>query len=161
MTVLGTAAVDLRDLQVTHQPLSVNKMWLYISTQSDIGNGNPLQYSHLENTMDRGAWWATIRRVTKSQHTEATQHTYIYTYMCIYIKFEHGCSVVMGFPDGSVVKNLLAHEETQETQFQSLGQEDPLEEEMATHYNIPAWRIPRTEEPGGLQSVEFQRVGQD
>ena len=43
----------------------------------------------------------------------------------------------------------------------SLGQEDPLEEEMATHSSIHAWRIPWTEEPGGLQSIAFQRVGHD
>ena len=41
----------------------------------------------------------------------------------------------------------------------SLGQEYPLEEGMATHSSIPAWRIPWTEEPGGLQSMESQRVG--
>ena len=38
----------------------------------------------------------------------------------------------------------------------SLGEEDPLEEEMATRYNFPAWRIPGMEEPGGLQSMGFQ-----
>ena len=47
----------------------------------------------------------------------------------------------------------------QETQVQSLGQEDPLEKEMATHSSFLAWRIPWTEEPGGLQSIESQRVG--
>ena len=46
-----------------------------------------------------------------------------------------------------------------ETWVRSLGQEDPLEKEMATHSSIPAWRIPRTEEPGGLQSIELHRVG--
>ena len=46
----------------------------------------------------------------------------------------------------------------QETWVQSLGQEDPLEEEMATHSSILAWRIPWTEEPGGLQSMESQKV---
>ena len=46
------------------------------------------------------------------------------------------------------VKDLLAMQETQETQVRSLGQEDPLEEEMATHFSILAWRIPWTEEPG-------------
>jgi len=54
------------------------------------------------------------------------------------------------------VKNLPA---TQETQVQSLGQEDPLEKEMATHFLILAWRIPWTEEPVGLQSMGLQRVG--
>ena len=49
----------------------------------------------------------------------------------------------------------------QEMWVQSLGQEDPLEEDMATHFSIPAWRIPRTEEPGGLQSMELQRVEED
>ena len=43
----------------------------------------------------------------------------------------------------------------------SLDQEDPLEEGMATHSNILAWRVPWTEEPGGLQSVGSQRVGHD
>ena len=46
----------------------------------------------------------------------------------------------------------------QETQVQTLGQEDPLEKRMATHSSIPAWKIPWTEEPGGLQSVGLQRV---
>ena len=48
-----------------------------------------------------------------------------------------------------------------EIQVLSLDQEDPLEKEMATHSSIVAWRIPQTEEPGGLQSMELQRVGQD
>ena len=48
-----------------------------------------------------------------------------------------------------------------DTQVQSLGQEDPLEKEMATHSNILAWRIPWTEEPDGLQSMGSQRVGHD
>ena len=48
---------------------------------------------------------------------------------------------------GQMVKNLLA---MQETQAQSLGWEDPLEKEMATHSSILAWKIPWTEEPGGL-----------
>ena len=54
-----------------------------------------------------------------------------------------------GSPGGSVVTNLPA---VKETWVWSLGQEDPLEEEMATHSNILAWRTPWTEEPGGLQS---------
>ena len=45
----------------------------------------------------------------------------------------------------------------QEMQIQSLGQEDPLEKEMATHSSIPAWRIPWTEEPGGLESMGSQK----
>ena len=59
-----------------------------------------------------------------------------------------------GFPDGSnYLKNLLT---IQKTQIQSLGQEDPLEEGMATHSSVLAWRIPWTEEPGGQQSMGSQ-----
>ena len=50
-----------------------------------------------------------------------------------------------------MIKNLSA---MQEPQVQSLGQEDPLEEGMATHSSVPAWRIPRTEESGGLWLIE-------
>ena len=51
--------------------------------------------------------------------------------------------------------------EMQETRVPTLGWEDPLEKEMATHSSILAWRIPWTEEPGGLQSTGLQRVGHD
>ena len=49
-------------------------------------------------------------------------------------------------------------QDMQGTQFQSLGQVDPLEKEVAAHSGIRAWEIPRTEEPGGLQSISSQRV---
>ena len=52
-------------------------------------------------------------------------------------------------------------QEIQETWVRSLGQEDPLEEVMAAHSSILAWRIPRTEEPGELQSIGLRRVGHD
>ena len=57
-----------------------------------------------------------------------------------------------------MVKNLPA---VQETWVLSMGWEDPLEEGMATHSSIPAWRIPRTEESGGLKSKGLQRVRHD
>ena len=55
--------------------------------------------------------------------------------------------------EAQTVKNLTA---TQETWVRSLGREDPLEKEMATHSRILAWRIPWTEEPGGLRSMDSQ-----
>ena len=64
----------------------------------------------------------------------------------------------MGFPGSSAVKNLPT---VWETQVRSLGQENPLAYELATHSSILAWEIPWTEEPGGLQSMESQRVGHD
>ena len=68
----------------------------------------------------------------------------------------------IGLPDdpsslvAQLVKSLPA---MQETRLQSLGQEDPLEKEMATHYSILAWRIPWAEEPGELQSLASQELG--
>ena len=59
-----------------------------------------------------------------------------------------------GFPGAQIVKNLPA---TQETWVRSLDREDPMKE-MATHSSILAWRIPWTEDPGGLQSMGSQRV---
>ena len=63
-----------------------------------------------------------------------------------------------GFPGVSAIKNLLANAGAE---VRSLGREDPLEEDMATHSSILAWRIPWIEEPGGLQSMGSQRVGHD
>ena len=59
---------------------------------------------------------------------------------------------------GSAVKNPPA---IWEMRVRSLGGEDPLEEKMATHSSFPAWIIPWTEEPGGLQFTELQRVRHD
>ena len=61
----------------------------------------------------------------------------------------------------SAVKNLTTVQETEETRVGSLGQEDPLEKEMATRSSILAWKTPWTEEPSGLQSLGSQRVGHD
>ena len=60
----------------------------------------------------------------------------------------------MGFPNGSEVKNLPV---MQEIRVQSLGQEDPLEKEMADNSSVLAWKIPWTEKPRGLQSMGLQK----
>ena len=72
--------------------------------------------------------------------------------------FENYCCKKRGFPDGSAVKNPPA---VKETWVRSLIQEDPLEEEMGTDSSILAWKIPRTEELGGLQSAGLQGVRHD
>ena len=97
------------------------------------GKGYPLQYSGLQNSMD-----CIVHGVTKSRTRLSDFH---FTSLLV-----------------QTVKNLPA---MQETQVQSLGGEDPLEEGMATHSSILAWRIPGTEEPGGLQSIGSQRVRHD
>ena len=71
-------------------------------------------------------------------HTHTHTHTHIYTH------------TYMNFPGYSMVKNPPA---MQESWLRSLGQENPLEKEMATHSSILAWKIPWAEESGGLQSM--------
>ena len=68
---------------------------------------------------------------------------------------------VLGTERGLVAQMVKSLPVMRETWVQSLGREDPLEKQIATHSSILAWRIPWTEEPGGLQSVGSQRVGHD
>ena len=77
---------------------------------------------------------------------------YIYMYVCMYICIYRAALVVQ------TIKNLPA---MQETQVQSLGQENPLEKGMATHSSFLAWEISWTEEPSKLQSMGLQRVRHD
>ena len=79
------------------------------------GNGNPLQYSCLENPMDGGTWEAAVHGVAESR-TRLSDFTFIFHFLA-------------------------------------------LEKEMATHSSVLAWRIPGTEEPGGLPSMGSHRVG--
>ena len=81
------------------------------------GNGTPLQYSCLENPMDRGAWWAAVHGVAQSQ-TRLSDFTFTFHFHA-------------------------------------------LEEEMATHSSVLAWRIPGTAGPGGQPSMGSHRVGHD
>jgi len=91
--------------------------------------------------MGREAWYAAVHGVTKSQ-TQRRNWTEL--------KF-----IRWTFPMTQAVKNPSA---MQEVQVQSLGGEDPLKEEMATHSSILAWKIPWTEKPGGLQFIGSPRV---
>ena len=94
------------------------------------GKSYPLQYSELENPMD-----CIVHGVAKSWTWLSDFHFHLWESRAFLL--------------AQMVKNLPA---MRETQVQSLGWEDPLEKGMATHSSIPAWRIPWTEEPGGLQS---------
>ena len=76
-------------------------------------------------------------------------------------KLNQSCLEPGDFSDGVAIKNPPANAGDKVMQVQPLSQEDPLEESMATHSSILAWRTPQTEEPGGLQSMESQRVGHD
>ena len=100
--------------------------------------------------MDRGAWWATVQGVTKSR-TRLSNITHLMNKTAI--RLLNKSSLVT-----QTVNSLPA---VWEIWVQSLGWEDPLEKETATHSSIVAWRIPWMEEPGRLQSMGSQRVGHD
>ena len=75
---------------------------------------------------------------------------------------KHDLWALLGFPWASLVAQRVKHlPAMQETWVRSLGQEDPLEKEMATHYSNLAWKIPWTEKPGRLQSMGSKRVRHD
>ena len=103
-----------------------------------------------ENPRDEEAWWAAVYGVTESDTTEVTQQQQQQQYVAY--------SCLMDFPGGSDGKASAYNEEDG---VQSLGWEDPLEKEMATHSSTLAWKIPWTEECGRLQSMGLQRVGHD
>ena len=102
----------------------------------------------------------SFRQLHQTSNTDYSRvFVYVYTicYGNVYNLYVH-THIYMGFLGGSVVKNLPAK---QEMQVRSLGQEEPLEEEMATHCSALAWKMPWTEEPGGLQSMGSQRIRYD
>ena len=120
------------------------------------GNGNPFQYSCLDNPMDRGAWQDTVHGVTRNW-------TGLSDFISLHFTSLHFTSLHMGvsgsywcFPSDSDAKESAP---VQETRVRSPGQEDPLEKGVATHSSILAWRIPWTKEPCGLQSMGLQRIG--
>ena len=108
------------------------------------GNGNPLQYSCLENAMNRGAWWATVHGVAKSwtwlsdSHTHT--HTHTHTHHLWIIPLEFFLSIIHLFRwSASVVAQTVKNPPAMwETWVQSLGWGDPLEEGVATHSSILA-----------------------
>ena len=112
---------------------------LWFSISPGEGNGNPLQYSWLGNLTDRGAWQATVHRVSRVWHDLETKP-----------------------PPPPLItqqmKNLPARQELQETWVKCLGWEDPLEEGMATHSSILAEKIPCTE---GSGLMGLRRVGHE
>ena len=75
------------------------------------GNGNPLQYSCLENPMDRGAWWATVHRITKIW-TRLSNFTFTFTLLVIQIpsSYKDACHIGLGFPGSTMIKNLPAND---------------------------------------------------
>ena len=98
-------------------------------------------------------WYQKLMKTNTVNHNFWLLWPYFYIFALLV--FFNWSVVNLGFPGGSVVKNPPA---IPETWVRSLGQEDPLEKELASHSSIFAWEIPWTEEPGGLQSMGSQRV---
>ena len=115
------------------------------------GNGNPLQCSCLENPRDGEAWWAAVSGVAQSR----TRLKRLSSSISIFVEASatFSCAVQdlsRHFPVGASSKELLANagHVRDAGSINRLGREDPLEEGIATHSSILAWRIPWTEEPG-------------
>ena len=121
------------------------------------GNGNPFQCSCLENPRDRGAWWAAVYGVTqnwtwlKRLSNRGKLHGKITNTECLL------WSLIFIINTWSK----LCWESTFPCNHWKLQMLNSMEEGMATHSSVLAWRIPWTEEPGGLQSMGSQGVGQD
>ena len=111
------------------------------------GNGKPLQYSCIENPMN------SMKRQKDRTLKDELPRSVGTQYATGDIRLENNSSVQFS---SLVAQRLKCLPAMQETWVQSLGQEDPLEKEMATHSSILTWRIPRTEEPGRLQSMGSQ-----
>ena len=99
-----------------------------------------------------------IIHVRASVLLSSAEQRWQYLFLVVTVSIKEVVPIKWGLSGGSGVKNLPTE---QEMQIWSLGQEDLLEKEMATHSSILAWRITWTEEPGGLQSMGSQRVGHD
>ena len=104
--------------------------------------------------------WATELNWTEGIITHTHIHTCIWMYTCEWVCMcIHLCACMYTYWASLVAQRLKRLPPTRETWVRSLGQEDPLEKEMATHSSTLTWRILWTEEPGGLQSTGSQRVG--
>ena len=108
------------------------------------GNGNTLQYPLPGKFQGGGVWWAILHGVTESQ----TQSDFTF-FLSLSFSYNRASLVAQR------LKRLPA---MWETWVRSLGREDPLEKEMVTHSSILAWRIPWTEELGGLQSTGLKEL---
>ena len=138
------------------------------------GNGNPLQYSCLEYPMDGGAWRAAVHGMAKSQ-TQLSNFTFPFHFHALEKEIATHSSVLAwrilgteepgGLPSmgshrvGHDWSDLAAAADQLMTRVRFLGWEDPLQQGMATHSSILAWRIPWTEEPVTLQSGGSTKSG--
>ena len=92
-------------------------------------------------------------------HIHLKRHASAKVYTVLSVQLSEKVTTIWCFLDGSTVKESANN--AGDTRIWSLGLEDPLDDEMATHSSILAWKIPWTEEPGGLQPMGWQRVGHD
>ena len=139
---------DLSEVEIVEP-----EKWLCLETMD-------MNLSKLQEVVkDRKAWSAAVHGVTKSQ-TRLSDWTTTNQGIASATRTEvWNCSDLSRIWTSMVAQTVKCLPMTWETQVWSLGQEDPLEKETATHSSILAWKIPWTEDPGRLQSMGSQRVG--
>ena len=125
------------------------------------GNGNPLQYSCLENAVDRGAWWAAVHGVTKSR-TRLSNFTFTFHFHALEKEMSTHSIVlawrIPGTGEPGELPSMGSHRVGHDWNDLAAGK---TENAMAPHSSTLAWKMPWTEEPGGLQSMGLLRVGHD
>ena len=167
--------VSIGVLEVKNPPASagdVSDMGSILGSGRSSGGGysNPLQYSCLENLMDRGAWWATIHRVTQSQTQlkwlSTAQQTTFYSFSLHHgekAMATHSSTLAWIIPwteEPGRLQSMGSQSRTRLSNFTFTFHFPALEKEMAIHSSVLAWRIPGMGEPGGLLSMGSHRLGQ-
>ena len=137
----------------------VDLVWNNLSTNAGLitglgrspeeGHGNPLQYSCLENSMDKGAWWSTVHRVTGLEATEVTEHAYILTFQL---------GGMWGATRVTIGKEQPTSAGDKRCGLDSSVRKSPWRRKWKPTPAFLPWWIPWTEESGGLRSMKSQRV---
>ena len=137
--------------KVKHVSFQWNQLHSYLFIQKKWKHIHKLSIAFLHISTNLIPFWNSLFPICSPDF-----HMYKYYAFSLFIYFWCGPFLKLGFPVGSDVKNPPA---MRETWGRSLGWKGPLEESMAAHSSILAWRSPWTEELGGLQSMGLQRVG--
>ena len=158
--------VQLLHLYMTTRKTTALTIWTFVSLSVwSLTNDSFRFQKYITDQVDvkwpTSLFWVKQKQQRHRQHLTWPQENFGHRENQANCSFQFCSNFLYGSQMAQRVNNLPVMQETQETLVQSLNWEDSLEEEMAIHSSILAWRIPWTEEPGGLQSLGSQRVRHD